>query len=383
MSTGSGVRTGSSGKPWRHYDPTSSGRHWAIPDYLHRKYQSITGDDLSKYDLTQKLEKLDHAGLIHWGSSEHSVPNYKYYLDDAPGVMYQDIWAYVPGTEGAVYGRPKDGIDRDVKWLGPKDKEMLHYPTQKPEGLLDRIIECSSKPGDVVLDPFCGCGTTISVAHRLNRQWIGIDHSRVATDVIEQRLEDTYGEGIKKTYEFIAKPVTVEDARKLKGLPFEWWAVERAGAQPSTKRGGGDAGIDGRIYFREYSGAGKIEAKQVVISVKSGKPMPKDVRELRGVIEREDAAIGALILMNDPTEQMIKEAASAGRYYSETWETSYPRLQIVTVDKMLDERPIDYPGRLPAAAEKAAAQVRGENRSKEKQAAARKATHPRSTQRRK
>lgn len=279
---------------------------------------------------------------------------------DKDGRPYQDKLVKATGKYYRYYlDEPK--IPEDwwlINSLQSQDAERIGWPTQKPEALLERIIKASSKEGDVVLDPFCGCGTAVDVAQRLDRRWIGIDHSRFATDVIEQRLEDSYGPGIKKTYEFIAKPVTVEDARKLKGMPFEWWAVERAGAQPSTKRGGSDSGIDGRIYFREYSGAGKIEAKQVVISVKSGKTFPAHVRELRGVIEREDAAIGVLIVMNKPTPDMNKEAAKAGRYYSETWEVSYPRLQIITVDDLMKDKPFDYPGRLPAVAEKAAAQVR-------------------------
>jgi DNA modification methylase len=324
--TAAGVREGHSGEPWRGFDPGTMGRHWGQSHAV--------------------MDALDEKGLIHWPKSGKAggFPrrrDEKPFKEELRTVTVGDVWT-------------------DIDRINQSAKEKLPWPTQKPEKLLERIIEASTSRGDVVLDAFCGCGTAVAVAQEMGRQWIGIDHSMFATDVIQQRLIDRYGEDIKKSYEFIPKPVTAQDARKLKDTPFlfEWWAIERAGAQPSAKRKGADKGIDGRIYFREYSGAGKIEAKQVVISVKSGKTGPAHVRELRGVIEREDAAIGVLITMNKPTKAMVSEAASAGRYFSETWDVSYPRLQIVTVEDLMTDKPIDYPGRLPASAEKEAAQVR-------------------------
>ena len=144
--TGSGTRQGESGKPWRHYDPTTSGRHWAISSYVHNKYQEATGDDLSKYPLLKQLDKIDEADLIHWGKKENSVPRYKYYLEDAPGVALQDIWSYQPGTEGCVYGNRDVCIDQDVKWLSTKESELQGYPTQKPEGVLGRITPREFEP---------------------------------------------------------------------------------------------------------------------------------------------------------------------------------------------------------------------------------------------
>lgn len=325
--TGAGItKKGESGKPWRGFDPSALGRHWGQSHAV--------------------MDDWDKKGLIHWpkSGSAGGFPrrrDEKPFEEDSRMVTVGDVWT-------------------DIDRINQSAKEKLPWPTQKPELLLERIIEASTSPGDIVLDPFCGCGTAVAVAHEMGRKWIGIDHSMFATDVIQQRLIDRYGEDVKQSYEFIPKPVTAQDARKLKDTPFlfEWWAIERAGAQPSARRKGADKGIDGRIYFREYSGAGRIEAKQVVISVKSGKTFPAHVRELRGVIEREDAAIGVLITMNKPTKAMIAEAASAGRYYSETWNVSYPRLQIVTVDDLMEDKPVDYPGRLPVVAEKEAAQVR-------------------------
>lgn len=289
----------------------------------------------------ERMRKLDAEGRLHFPTKPTGRLRLKMYLDESPGIKLQNLWD-------------------DIPVISSRSAERLGYPTQKPERLLERIVLTSSNVGDVVLDPFCGCGTTIAVAQRTDRQWIGIDHAMVATDVIQQRLHDTYGDEVKRSYEFIPKPVTAEDARKLKDSPylFEWWAIERAGAQPSTKRKGPDQGIDGRIYFREQSAAGKIEAKQVVISVKAGHTGPAHVRELRGVIEREDAAIGVLITLRKPTKAMYAEAARGGRYFSETWKISYPRLQIVTVEHLMKEKPVDYPGRLPVVSTQEAAQVR-------------------------
>lgn len=338
--TGPGTRTGESGKAWRHYNPTSSGRHWQPSSYVYGKYQQLAADDLANYPLLERLDKLDGIGLIHWGKKAGGVPNYKYYLADAVGVMYQDIWGYVPGTEGAVYGRPNEGMDQDVKWLTAKDKERLGYPTQKPEGILERIIRCSSKEGDTVLDPFCGCGTTIAVAERLNRNWIGIDITHLAINLIKVRLLDRF-EG-KASYKVIGEPVSIEDADQLAQedpYQFQWWALGLVGARPAEGKKGADKGIDGRIYFHDEGPKGKT--KQIIFSVKAGKTQVSHLRDLRGVIDRENAEIGVLISMQEPSGPMRKEAAGAG-FYSSPWG-NHPRLQLVTVGQLLDGKRIDAP----------------------------------------
>jgi site-specific DNA-methyltransferase (adenine-specific) len=212
--TGPGIRKGESGKPWRGYDPTTVNRHWQPASYLYEKYLKLTGEDLAQYPFLERLDKLDEVDLIDWGKSESVVPRYKFYLSDAEGVPYQDIWAYQPGTEGCVYGDPNIGIDKDVKWLSTKDKERLGYPTQKPEGVLERIIKASSNEGDIVLDPFCGCGTAISVAERLHRRWIGIDITHLAITLIKKRLIDTFGEELAP-YEIIGDPKDYTSATAL------------------------------------------------------------------------------------------------------------------------------------------------------------------------
>lgn len=342
--TGPGVRHGDSGKPWRKYDPTSSGRHWQPATYIYEKYRKLTGDDLANYPLIERLEKLDAAGLIHWAKKAGGgVPNYRYYLADAPGVALQDIWAYQPGTEGAVYGHPEEGIDEDVKWLGAKDRERLGYPTQKPEGLLERIVRSSSREGDVILDPFCGCGTTVAVAERLRRRWIGIDITHLAINLIRHRLQDAYGVKIAEAYQVIGEPTTLDDAEELAktdSYQFQWWALGLVGARPVEEKKGADRGIDGRIYFHDEAGG---KTKQIILSVKAGATGVSHIRDLRGVIEREQAEIGVLLTMREPTQPMRAEATGAGYYTSPGWNTKHPRVQLLTVEQLLAGKQIDYP----------------------------------------
>ena len=179
------------------------------------------------------------------------MPTYRQYLKDSPGMPLQDIWAYQPHTKGVLHGSD-EAIDEDVRWLSKQgDAERLGYQTQKPEGLLERIIASSSRPNDVVLDPFCGCGTTIAAAQKLGRHWMGIDITHLAIGLIKQRLRDVYGDLVR--YDVIGEPTTVEDAERLaKEEPYQFqaWALGLVGARPgaSVKRGA-DRGIDGRLYF--------------------------------------------------------------------------------------------------------------------------------------
>lgn len=342
--TGPGIRNGESGLQWRNYNPTKSGRHWQPASYLYTKYRELTDEDLSDFTLLDRLDKLDEVGLIHWGKSKTSFPRYKFYLSDAPGIPLQDIWAYQPGTEGCIYENPDIGIDQDVKWLMSMSKERLDYPTQKPEGLLRRIINSSSVEGQVVLDPFCGCGTTISVAQQLNRKWIGIDITHLAIALIKHRLNDAYGNEV--SYKVIGEPCDISGAKTLASqdpYQFQWWALGLVGARPTEQKKGADKGIDGRIYFFDKISK-KGKPNQIIISVKAGKVGVSHVRDLRGVIERENATIGVLISMNPPTSPMIIEAASASFYTSlELGGKKYPKIQLLTISDILAGKNIEYP----------------------------------------
>ena len=298
--TGAGVRHGETGLEWRGFDVTAKGRHWAYPP--------------------TELDRMDAAGLIYWPSKSGGWPREKVLLDEAEGVALQDVWT-------------------DVSPLNSQAQERLGYPTQKPEALLERIIAASSDERDTVLDPFCGCGTTIAAAQRLKRRWIGIDITSLAISLIRNRLGDAF-EGRAK-FEVVGEPVSSPDAAKLaKDDPyqFQWWALGLVGARPVEGKKGADKGIDGRIFFHEGD---KDKTKQIILSVKAGHVTVSQLRDLRGVLDREKAEIGVLLCMDEPTAPMRKEAASAGFYKSPWGEHS--RLQILTIDDLLAGKTIDRP----------------------------------------
>ena len=207
--TGSGVRGGESGRPWRGFDPTAKGRHWAIPG----KLLAEAGEDFSGLTQHQKLDRLLELGAVRIRPGE-AWPIYERFIQPGEGVSVSDIWAFQPYTGGTVFDT-EDGIDQDVRWIPPQGAERLGYQTQKPEGLLKRIIQSSTDAGDLVLDPFCGCGTTVSAAEALGRCWIGIDITILAIDLIERRLLATYGEKIKERYETDGIPKDLDGARAL------------------------------------------------------------------------------------------------------------------------------------------------------------------------
>ena len=233
-----------------------------------------------------------------------------------------------------------------IRIVAPSAKARLGYPTQKPEPLLERIVLSSSREGDTILDPFCGCGTTISVAQNLGRQWIGIDVTHLAINLIRHRLQGAFGEDIEDTFTVVGEPEDLAGAEALAQddrFQFQWWALGRVGARPvpTERKRGADQGIDGRLYFHDEGGNGPT--KQVIISVKSGRVSVTDMRDLRGVVEREEAVIGVLITLRDPTQPMITEAADSGFYHSPGWDQDYPKLQILTVADLFDGRGIQYP----------------------------------------
>lgn len=228
-----------------------------------------------------------------------------------------------------------------------KAKERLGYPTQKPLALLGRIIAASSNPGDVVLDPFCGCGTSIAAAHQLGRRWVGIDITQVAIGIIRHRMESQFGLTRDRDYTVGGEPTSLYEAATLAAenpFQFQAWAVNTLAGRPVEQKKGKDRGIDGKLYFHEGR-----DTHTVIISVKSGAVKPADVRDLRGVIEREGAAIGVFVTLHEPTKDMRTEAATAGYYRSSFYgPREFPRLQIIPVAKMFtDELRI----RMPAIAE--------------------------------
>ncbi len=296
-----------------------------------------------------------------------AVPQYKKYLHDSKGRTVTNCWMDIPQAAG---------------------NEALGYPTQKPVALLERIIQASSNPGDLVLDPFCGCGTTIDAAEKLDRQWIGIDITALAISLIKNRLLDTYGSRMKfvtasesgssrreearspsqlkdqslvtsaptadtvHLVRIIGEPTTPSEAGLLADqdkFQFQWWALGLVGARPIEQKKGADHGIDGKIFFRDDPRAAKPE--QIIIQVKGGKTGVKDVRDLRGVLDREKAAVGVLISLQPPTGPMEAEAASTGFYEHKLNQQKFPRLQLRTVKELMEGKGIERPSSIASVDE--------------------------------
>ena len=285
----------------------------------------------------QRMQQLIKEGRVIQ-TKPGNVPMYKRYLDEMPGVSLQDIWA-------------------DIKPLAGHAKERLGYPTQKPVALLERIIRASSNEGDVVLDPFCGCGTAIAAAHKLGRKWIGIDITHLSIALQKYRLQDMFELESGEDYEVIGEPTTEQGARELATdsanegrYQFEWWALSLVGAKPvggqaGSRKGkkGADQGIDGIINFFEQDDKGKAKARKVIAQVKSGKVSAKEIRDLNWTVEREKAAIGVFITLELPTQPMVKEALAAGYYESDFWDRQYRKLQILSIRDLLEGDGVDMP----------------------------------------
>jgi len=252
------------------------------------------------------------------------VPRQKRYLDEQKGRLLGDVWADIPP-------------------LNSQAAERLGYPTQKPLALMERIIAAASNEGDVVLDPFCGCGTTIDAAQKLHRRWIGIDITYLSVDLIRKRLRSTFGDEIEAAYEVHGIPHDVGGAEAMfESNPFEFerWAVSLIDGQPNEKQVG-DKGVDGVVRFAIDK---DMTAGRVVVSVKGGKQLnPSMVRDLRGTVESQNAEMGALITLREPTRGMKDEARKSGSFVSPISGRSYPRIQIVTVTELFAGKAVDMP----------------------------------------
>lgn len=331
--TGAGATKGESGAKWRGFDPSAKNRHWAIPGFLAEQMPP----EFASLGVLEKLEALYQAGLVEI-VEDVAWPTPVRFLGANSGQSVQDIWAYQPYTEGTVYGTD-DGIDADVAWLGTTDPERTGYQTQKPLGLLERIIRSSSRENDVVLDPFCGCGTALITAQQTKRKWIGIDITHLAIGVMKYRLR-RYFPGIE--FNVVGEPKDLAGAEELAGqnkYQFQWWAVSFIGGQPyGDKKKGADTGIDGYLYFMDE----KNKVKKAIISVKGGGTGVKDVRDLGHVIDREKAEMGVFITLDKSTTPMNNEAITKGLYHSPLGK-SYPRIQILTIEALFNGKKPDIP----------------------------------------
>ncbi len=274
----------------------------------------------------ERMQKLIDDGRIIQ-AKPGAVPRYKRYLDEMPGVPLQDLWT-------------------DVGPVASQSHERLGYPTQKPEALLERIINASSNEGDVVLDPFCGCGTAVAVAQKLNRQWLGIDVTHLAVALMKSRLKTGFGLEPGKDYAVVGEPQDAGSARALweqDPYQFQFWAVSLLEAQPQDQqKRGADRGIDGVMHFIDGP---RRTAQKIVIQVKGGHVSSPQVRDLKGVVEREKAAMGLFISLAEPTRPMLEEANGGGLFHSDLWNREYPKIQIRTIGQMLSGQGFDLPPR--------------------------------------
>jgi DNA modification methylase len=274
----------------------------------------------------EKMKELITAGRIVQ-ERPGAVPRYKRYLDEMPGIPMQDLWD-------------------DIGPIGSQAKERLGYPTQKPLALLERMIQLSSNKGDIILDPFCGCGTAIHAAQKLGRNWIGIDITSLAISLIKYRLTTAF-----PTIQFmtIGEPKDLDGAKQLAEddkHQFEWWALSLVKAKPSGEgaapgqgKKGADSGKDGLIFFRDTGD----RLNKVVVSVKGGKNVGVDmVRSLGDVVDEQKAAIGLFITLEPPTKPMVDWAAKKGLFHSDAWG-DFPKIQILTITELLAGKKVAMP----------------------------------------
>lgn len=296
----------------------------------------------SRHDIIFFYAKSNDSGFnsfaLPWASEEEYVRIRKQKLrTDESGLKYvlsdagqgKRVKRYL--NEAMEYGKPIDDV-WDIDKINNSSKEALGYPTQKPEALLERIIQASSNEGDWVLDPFCGCGTTVAVSERLHRNWIGIDISMQAVNVIRERMKSHFP-GIQITIDGI--PMDFESAAALAEkdkFAFQDWAITLVDANPPSgaSKKGADRGIDGIILFRDKTDYRNPKLRKILVQVKGGGANRGDVARLKGDLEREDAPMGILITLRDSTSEMRREAAMAGEYqYTEA--TSFPRVQLLSI----------------------------------------------------
>jgi len=260
----------------------------------------------------EKMEQWDREGRLYFPKNINGRIQRKRFLDELKGKPVQSLWD-------------------DIEPIGAQAAERLGYPTQKPLALLERIIQASSNKGDVVLDPFCGCGTAVHAAQKLERDWIGIDITHLAISLIEKRMKDAFP---NITFQVHGTPKDLDGAKELASrdkYQFQWWACSLVNAQPyQGKKKGSDGGIDGLIFFQDD----ETGAKKIIVSVKGGEHVSVTmVKDLIATVEREKAAIGLFVTLAEPTKPMVTEAVSAGFYKSPKGDV--PKIQILTIDDLL------------------------------------------------
>lgn len=304
--------------PYKDYAPATLRRY----DKIDESGRRFKWENLKTYSK-ERLDDLIQKGEAKFNPNS-KYPVYKRYLNEKQGTPITNLWD-------------------DLSFIGTKSPERLGYPTQKPEALLERIIKASSNEGDIILDAYCGCGTTIAVAERLNRPWIGIDITYQSISLILKRLEDSFGKNVLDKIQLNGIPKDMESAVALANKKddrtrkeFEKWAVltySNNRAVINTKKGA-DQGIDGVAYFQ----GNKDDREKIIFQVKSGKVKSGDIRDLQGTMTLQQAEIGIFITLKPPTKAMIKTAKAAGIYQSKYMNQSVDKIQIITIQEILEDR---------------------------------------------
>lgn len=333
-------------KQYQPYDEGYIESHYRYTDGKGRRYRTdnLTAMGLSGGGYTYewngvtkvwrlpepRMKEFHDSGRLHY--TRTGTAEYIRYLDEMPGIPLQDVW-------------------HDIPPINSQAQERLGYPTQKPLALLERIIETSSNEGDLVLDGFCGCGTTIDAAQKLNRRWIGIDITHLAINLIKYRIENRFHLKEGTDYKVVGEPRDLASAIALaqqNRYQFEWWALSLIKAKPyQDKKKGADTGVDGIIYF-QY-GKKPSEVKSIIVQVKSGKVSVKEIRELSTVVDNKKGAMGVMITLEEPTKPMIKEAVSKGFYQHPLTDKRYPKIQILTIKDLLEGKEVKSPSAMPFA----------------------------------
>ncbi len=271
----------------------------------------------------ESMQRLHDDGRIRY--TRNGVAEYIRYLDESQGMPLQSLWD-------------------DIAPINSQARERLGFQTQKPQALLERIVASSSNEGDVVLDPFCGCGTTVAAAEKLGRKWAGIDITHLAVALMKHRLYASFNIEPAFDFDVVGEPVDLGGARALASqdrFQFEYWALSLLGARPvGDNRRGSDQGVDGVLHF--INGPRRA-TRRAIVQVKSGRVGVGQVRDLVGTLDRENAEIGLFVTLNPPTAPMQREAIAAGYWHSEVWQRSYPRVQIRTIQELLDGNVFELP----------------------------------------
>lgn len=343
------------GSIYLHCDPTAS-------HYLKIMMDAVFGENNFRNEIiwhytgggrSKKYFSQKHDTILCYSRSDRTTFN----IDDVR-VPYKDTSGYaksgITSATGKKYmpnplGTPVDDV-WDIPIINPMSKERLGYPTQKPEALLERIIKASSNEGDWVLDPFCGCGTTVSVAERLGRNWIGIDITALAINLIKKRIKEQFPDKVMQiSVDGLPKDMAGAKALfKKDPFEFEYWALDLVDAMPSQSKSkgnmrGADKGIDGVITIGKDVKDGETIWGKVLVQVKGGGVQRSDIATLKGDVEREKADAGLFITLEEPTRPMREEAVSAGTWSVSFSKDEFPRIQIISVKELLLGRRPDKP----------------------------------------